>query len=73
MILDEPKTQDGFYDQENESVIVDFANKRLGGGYFGYGFVQEEVMFLEHYDYSLIAAKQGAMDESKGTELTFSM
>ncbi len=26
---------------------VDFANQKLGGGAFGYGFVQEEIMFAE--------------------------
>ena len=45
-------SKDGFYDYRpeedgEERFWVDFANKRLGGGCFGKGFVQEEIMCVE--------------------------
>ncbi|OGN64082.1 MAG: hypothetical protein A3E26_04720 [Chlamydiae bacterium RIFCSPHIGHO2_12_FULL_49_32] len=44
--------KDGFYDYRpeedgEERFWVDFANKTLGGGCFGKGFVQEEIMCVE--------------------------
>jgi Poly (ADP-ribose) glycohydrolase (PARG) len=45
--------QAGHYSYEDDrrqgitDVWVDFANRRLGGGVFGHGFVQEEIMCME--------------------------
>ena len=62
---------EGFYEQTKNKAVVDFANKSLGGHYFGQGMTQEETMFLEHFGYSLMASKQE--QEDRGSDPTFSM
>lgn len=47
----------GKMDEKNERCIVDFANKRLGGGWLSYGQVQEEIMFTERFDAGALCAK----------------
>eukprot|EP00966_Prymnesium_polylepis_P120844 2792439-Prymnesium_polylepis.1 len=37
-----PELIEGTFDEKAERCIVDFANKRLGGGWLSYGMVQEE-------------------------------
>ena len=32
----------GVFNEEKDPCVVDFANKRLGGGWLGYGMAQEE-------------------------------
>ena len=46
-----PAVVHGVFDEKNERCIVDFANKRLGGGWLSYGCVQEEIMFIERPDF----------------------
>ncbi len=33
-----------------DACYVDFANKRVGGGFLAEGFVQEELMVMEFFD-----------------------
>lgn len=47
----------GKFDEKNERCVVDFANKRLGGGWLSYGMVQEEKMFIERFDYGALCAR----------------
>ena len=47
---------------------VDFANKTLGGGVFGNGFVQEETMFLETPELANAAAQTPRLYTRTGTE-----
>jgi len=35
------------------SLIIDFANKHVGGGWLGYGFVQEEQMLAQSTDFAI--------------------
>jgi len=35
----------GFVEDEDDALIVDFANKYLGGGVMNKGYVQEEILF----------------------------
>ena len=39
-----PMVVHGVFDEAVEPCIVDFANKRLGGGWLSYGCVQEEIL-----------------------------
>ena len=41
------KSQGSVEDEEN-ALVVDFANKYLGGGVMGRGYVQEEVLFVDY-------------------------
>jgi len=52
-----PGIKFGVFDESSERCIVDFANKRLGGGWLGYGMVQEEKMFIERFDYGALCAR----------------
>lgn len=52
-----PSVVFGKFDEKRERCIVDFANKRLGGGWLGYGMVQEEIMFTERPDYGALCAR----------------
>jgi len=52
-----PSLVSGKFDEKSEPCIVDFANKRLGGGWLGYGMVQEEIMFTERPDYGALCAR----------------
>jgi len=52
-----PAVVHGVFDEENERCTVDFANKRLGGGWLGYGCVQEEIMFIERPDLGAMCAR----------------
>eukprot|EP00927_Polykrikos_kofoidii_P078781 TRINITY_DN75595_c0_g1_i1.p1 TRINITY_DN75595_c0_g1~~TRINITY_DN75595_c0_g1_i1.p1 ORF type:complete len:427 (-),score=59.78 TRINITY_DN75595_c0_g1_i1:71-1351(-) len=56
-VLHIPTVVFGKFDEQNESCIVDFANKRLGGGWLGYGHVQEEIMFTERFDVGVLCAR----------------
>jgi len=47
----------GVFDEKGERCVVDFANKRLGGGWLGYGMVQEEKMFIERFDFGALCAR----------------
>lgn len=47
----------GVFDEREERCVVDFANKRLGGGWLSYGMVQEEKMFVERFDYGALCAR----------------
>lgn len=47
----------GAFNEKAERCIVDFANKRLGGGWLSYGMVQEEKMFQERFDYGALCAR----------------
>lgn len=40
--------ESGLLEDVQNSHIVDFANKRIGGGVLGNGCVQEEILFLIH-------------------------
>ena len=35
-------------DVAEPSLLVDFANKHIGGGVLGFGWVQEKILFLIH-------------------------
>lgn len=50
----------GIYNKDS-GVVVDFANKNLGGGFLTYGLAQEEVMFLERLDIGFYVAMMYAM------------
>ena len=52
-----PAVVHGVFDEKNEKCIVDFANKRLGGGWLSYGCVQEEIMFIERPDFGAMCAR----------------
>lgn len=52
-----PAVVHGVFDEKNERCIVDFANKRLGGGWLSYGCVQEEIMFIERPDFGAMCAR----------------
>ena len=52
-----PAVVHGGFDEKNERCIVDFANKRLGGGWLSYGCVQEEIMFIERPDFGAMCAR----------------
>lgn len=52
-----PMVVRGVFDERAERCIVDFANKRLGGGWLSYGMVQEEKMFIERFDYGALCAR----------------
>lgn len=52
-----PSVVHGCFDDKTERCIVDFANKRLGGGWLSYGCVQEEIMFIERFDFGAMCAK----------------
>eukprot|EP01062_Namystynia_karyoxenos_P032423 TRINITY_DN23907_c0_g1_i2.p1 TRINITY_DN23907_c0_g1~~TRINITY_DN23907_c0_g1_i2.p1 ORF type:complete len:446 (+),score=90.95 TRINITY_DN23907_c0_g1_i2:78-1340(+) len=52
-----PPLVSGVFDEQRENCVVDFANKRLGGGWMSYGMVQEEKMVTERFDYSALFAK----------------
>lgn len=47
----------GVYDERAERCIVDFANKRLGGGWLSYGMAQEEKLFVERFDLGALCAQ----------------
>jgi len=47
----------GVFQEDKEGCVVDFANKRLGGGWLSYGMVQEEKMFIERFDYGALCAR----------------
>lgn len=47
----------GVFNEEKDPCVVDFANKRLGGGWLGYGMAQEEKMFMERFDYGALCAR----------------
>ena len=52
-----PVLVEGIYDEKTERCVVDFANKRLGGGWLSYGMVQEEKMFIERPDLGALCAR----------------
>eukprot|EP00931_Biecheleriopsis_adriatica_P102061 TRINITY_DN77087_c0_g1_i1.p1 TRINITY_DN77087_c0_g1~~TRINITY_DN77087_c0_g1_i1.p1 ORF type:complete len:424 (+),score=96.58 TRINITY_DN77087_c0_g1_i1:169-1440(+) len=52
-----PAVVHGVFEEEREPCVVDFANKRLGGGWLGYGCVQEEIMFIERPDFGAMCAR----------------
>ena len=52
-----PAVVHGVFDEKNERCVVDFANKRLGGGWLSYGCVQEEIMFIERPDFGAMCAR----------------
>eukprot|EP00440_Ansanella_granifera_P010923 gb/GFBE01011846.1/.p1 GENE.gb/GFBE01011846.1/~~gb/GFBE01011846.1/.p1 ORF type:complete len:422 (+),score=88.67 gb/GFBE01011846.1/:1-1266(+) len=52
-----PAVVRGVFEEERERCVVDFANKRLGGGWLGYGCVQEEIMFIERPDFGAMCAR----------------
>lgn len=52
-----PAVVHGVFDEKSESCVVDFANKRLGGGWLSYGMVQEEKMFIERFDFGALCAR----------------
>jgi len=52
-----PAVVHGVFDEKGERCVVDFANKRLGGGWLGYGMVQEEKMFVERFDFGALCAR----------------
>jgi hypothetical protein len=52
-----PSVVRGIFDERSERCVVDFANKRLGGGWLSYGMVQEEKMFIERFDFGALCAK----------------
>ena len=52
-----PAVVHGVFDEKNEKCVVDFANKRLGGGWLSYGGVQEEIMFFERPDFGAMCAR----------------
>lgn len=55
LIKNVPEIKDGKY-QSDESVIVDFADWRLGGGVLRNGFAMEEILFMERFHYLLMLA-----------------
>ncbi|MGM0440394.1 MAG: hypothetical protein ACQEP8_04695 [Chlamydiota bacterium] len=61
-----PKFYDYQPDQGKESVWVDFANKYLGGGWRGNGFVQEEIMFAEFPDLAAYGAVHSDLTREGG-------
>lgn len=47
--LEVPKIDDkSRMEDQSDSVVVDFANKFIGGGVLTYGTTQEEILFLTH-------------------------
>lgn len=52
-----PSVVHGVFDEKGERCVVDFANKRLGGGWLSYGMVQEEKMFIERFDFGALCAR----------------
>lgn len=52
-----PAVVHGVFDEKGERCVVDFANKRLGGGWLSYGMVQEEKMFIERFDFGALCAR----------------
>ena len=52
-----PTLVKGTYDEKREKCIVDFANKRLGGGWLSTGMVQEEKIFIERPDLGALCAR----------------
>ncbi|CAE7031185.1 PARG [Symbiodinium sp. CCMP2592] len=52
-----PLVVQGVFDEATEPCIVDFANKRLGGGWLSYGCVQEEILFIERPDFGALCAR----------------
>jgi len=52
-----PEVVLGVFAEEKDPYVVDFANKRLGGGWLGYGMAQEEKMFIERFDYGALCAR----------------
>lgn len=52
-----PSVVRGVFDERTERCVVDFANKRLGGGWLSYGMVQEEKMFVERFDLGALCAR----------------
>jgi hypothetical protein len=73
----EVKSKKKFFDYTNkggyESFFVDFANKKLGGGWKSKGWVQEEIMFAEipqlasyQLDGSFGLTRSGSSDPLKG-------
>ena len=56
-VLSIPSIAFGKMDEKNERCIVDFANKRLGGGWLSSGQVQEEIMFTERFDVGALCAR----------------
>lgn len=63
----------GFYDYKSSDkgvYWVDFANKRLGGGCFGNGFVQEEIMVQEMPGFAALIASNLGEDKIHSNLLT---
>ena len=56
-VLQLPLVVHGVFDEATEPCIVDFANKRLGGGWLSYGCVQEEILFIERPDFGAMCAR----------------
>jgi len=52
-----PSIEFGVMTEDTERCVVDFANKRLGGGWLSYGMVQEEKMFIERFDLGALCAR----------------
>ena len=52
-----PSINRGLIPEGSAEYIVDFANKRLGGGWLSYGMAQEEKLFMQRFDYGALAAK----------------
>lgn len=64
--------REGYLDESSEA-IVNFANKRLGGGPFGSGLTMEENLVLKRFEYSLLIGMQMQKDADAKTERTLSM
>mmetsp|Transcript_3766 Transcript_3766/g.8789 ORF Transcript_3766/g.8789 Transcript_3766/m.8789 type:complete len:414 (+) Transcript_3766:27-1268(+) len=56
-VLELPLVVRGVFDEKRERCVVDFANKRLGGGWLSYGCVQEEILFIERPDFGAMCAR----------------
>jgi len=67
-----PAVLPGGFPEEKVECMLDFANKRLGGGYLTYGMVQEEKLVLERFEIA-VALAMGKHRSRPGMESTFSM
>ena len=53
-------------DIPEDTLVVDFANANVGGGCFGYGFVQEEHMVVQSNDFTYRLGKNREHIDAKG-------
>lgn len=67
------ESREGYFDYAIQDTTqqkvyhVDFANERLGGGFLGRGFVQEETMFVEFLELDYHAIKDGLTNLGRST------